>query len=467
DLALSFYSDEHRDRLQAALTSCLESAIPYDLTVQINDNRGKQKWCRIEGAPLWSNGELVGAWGLIQDVTEVRQQSLELQDALNKANLANQAKNQFLMMMSHELRTPLNPILGFTDLMIQEEQNPEKRDYLQQIHMSASHLVNLIGEILDLSSIEAGHMTLESKPFPLVQTIQDAVEILRPSIEAKGLDLVFDHSNQNQYPSPLICLGDPGKLRQIILNLLNNALKFTEKGEITVQFPPPEIGEDNVNFRIIIKDTGIGIDENELDRIFSKFYQVNKGATRKYEGQGIGLFLCRELAKLMNGTITAESRPEHGTTFTLNLSLQRIPEEVPATPPAPKINTGARKVLIVEDDPMNGLMLGKLLDSLKIPNQLACNGFEALKILSHENFSLVLMDLQMPILNGIETTQKIREGGFGNQDIQIVAISAHVLEKIKNDALAAGMNGFLEKPINRNKLIAMMDNLERPQESTE
>tara|TARA_R100000027_G_scaffold52103_6_gene40890 strand:+ start:3056 stop:5764 length:2709 start_codon:yes stop_codon:yes gene_type:complete len=450
--ALSFYTKEGREVLTTTLTACTERGTPYDLVLEVIDTKGRKKTCRIEGTPIWVNGEIVGAWGLIQDITEMHRQANELEKALNEANLANSAKNQFLMMMSHELRTPLNPILGFTDLLLEDETDTGKRECLDQIHESASHLIDLISEILDISSLEAGRMTLESKSFDVVEVLREAVNVFCPNADAKGLKLTMINEYGSDGNEALTCLGDPAKFRQIVFNLLNNAIKFTESGSVTVELKSPVIRGDTADIEVLFRDTGIGIEQEELNNIFRRFYQVNMTATRRYGGKGVGLFLCGEIAKLMGGSVTARSELDEGSVFTLSLPLKCIHSPTINALVDSSKRAELERVLIVEDDQLNGLIVSRLLESMGLSYELVVSGFEALNLLVEEEFRTILMDIQMPILDGIETTRKIRGGGYGNRNIRIIAVSADVLDSTKEEAIAAGMDGFLEKPFSLSKL---------------
>lgn len=454
DDALSLYSKVDQLALKNAWHTCLDEGVPYGLTLEMRDRRGEHKWCHTQGVPMWVNGEIEGVWGVCQDVTESRKRSLELEQALRDANHANEAKNQFLMMMSHELRTPLNPIIGFAELMLSETTDPEQCAFLKQIQFSATHLVELIGEILDIASIESGRIKLESKAFSVSALIHEIIEMFQPSAQEKALSLEYLDAAHGDSDTPLICVGDESKIRQILINLLNNAIKFTHEGTVRVELLPPALNASEVDVTVLVRDTGIGIRAENLDSIFDRFYQVDQSASRKYEGQGIGLNLCRELAELMGGTIHVGSEFGVGSVFTLKLKLPRhVPEGL--EPRIEGANTSLEErgqVLVVEDDAMNRLVISELLQSLSITHVLAEDGFEALHYIESERFYLVLMDIQMPKLNGIETTRRIRSGTSPNSHVPIVALSAHVVDDIKKEAIEVGMNDFLEKPITLSKL---------------
>ncbi|MDQ8195542.1 response regulator [Coraliomargarita sp. SDUM461004] len=460
DEMLSLYSKQDQKKLKCAWDQCMETGTPYGLTLEVRDRRGQVKWCRTEGAPIWSNGEITGVWGVYQDVTETRLHSVELEQALKAANYANESKNQFLMMMSHELRTPLNPIMGFAELMLSDTTNAEHCAYLKQIQFSASHLVKLISEILDIASIESGRMKLDSQALSVSATVNEVIEMFHPQALEKGLTLRYINQADASSGIPLICMGDASKIRQILINLLNNAIKFTEQGEVCVELLPPIFNGDKVGFTLKVVDSGIGISSEQMGHIFNCFYQVDQGAARKYDGRGIGLNLCRELAELMGGTITVSSELGKGSTFTFKLSLPRVltvqSEASPIVRPLASVSKQA-KVLVVEDDAMNRLVISELLQSMNVVHELATDGYEALDLLSRDTFCLVLMDIQMPKLNGIEATRRIRAASDQNSKVRIVALSAHVVDDIKKEAIDAGMDDFLEKPVTLSKLKTFFD----------
>ncbi|MGJ8638781.1 MAG: response regulator [Opitutaceae bacterium] len=462
ETTLSFYTEDAKAKIESAFRDCLEQGIPYEFTLSIRNRQGQLRWCRMQGIPTWRHARITGAWGVIQDVTETREKSIELEKALKEANYANEAKNQFLMMMSHELRTPLNPIIGFTELLLMDVTDPEQSEFLRQIKVSATHLVELISGILEIASIQSGCIHLDSKPLPIVATIHEVVAMLVTSANEKGLKLEFNDNGYLGSVPPLICLGDGAKVRQIVINIINNAIKFTETGSILVEFMPSCLSDDEAELSIRFTDTGIGIAAEEMDKIFSRFYQVDMAASRKFGGQGIGLNLCRDLAGLMGGSITVTSEVGVGSTFTFALKMPR--SAPPPESPDPEIGPfltektlNTFKVLVVEDDSMNRIVISQLLHSMSIKHELAEDGIQALVMLEREPYDLVLMDIQMPSMSGLETTRKIRESDKIDPNIAVVALSAHVLEDIKEEAVNVGMMDFLEKPITHSKLQEFFD----------
>jgi hypothetical protein len=361
------------------------------------------------------------------------------------------------MVMSHEMRTPLNPIMGFADLLANQIEDKEQLTYLEQIRNSADQLAGLIGDILDLSSIEAGRTILAKEPIPVVRVIFQAVELLRKKAVSKGLKLEFEDNGLLRQEPALTCYGDKRKIRQVVLNLANNAIKFTRRGSVRVEYLPPVIEDGIANLCIRVSDTGIGIEADQLESIFERFYQVSMNASREFGGQGLGLTLSRELARQMEGNISVASTPGEGSVFAFTLRLELVEGrtdrgKVDSQEDADADLFSGLKVLVVEDDPVNRMIMGKILTRLKVNFQTANDGLQALEKLKAQQFDLILMDIQMPRMDGIEATRRIRQGGYGNPAVPIAAVSAHAIDGIKKAGVEAGMNEFLEKPISLGKL---------------
>ena len=369
------------------------------------------------------------------------QSSHQLQIALHKAEAANRAKGQFLANMSHEIRTPLNAVLGFAQVGRRSSQDPDARSRFSHILASGQHLLGIVNEILDLSKLEAGKLRIDSIPFELIANVNDALDFVRESANTKGLNLTVEYDPE----LPDWVMGDPLRSRQILVNLLGNAIKFTEQGEVRLAVHP-ENGQ--IHFTVI--DTGIGMNNEEMTRLFKAFEQADGTAARRFGGTGLGLTISNELAKLMGGTITVESSPDKGSTFTLCLPLTKTRPSDHYTEREPQFS-GARlagmSVLAVEDDELNRMVLREMLEYEGATLVLAKNGQQALDCLKKADsliFDIVIMDVQMPEMDGYETTRRIHSIA---PSLPVVGLTAHAMVGERERCMEAGMVAHLTKPV--------------------
>jgi signal transduction histidine kinase/ActR/RegA family two-component response regulator len=370
--------------------------------------------------------------------------------ATARAESANAAKSAFLANMSHEIRTPLNAIIGLSEILEGDPGGPESVELLQTIRSSSDMLLAIINDILDFSKIEAGQLTLEPTNFALKQCGEESVRIVASLAEEKGLTMEFDFD-----PSlPATIVADMFRLRQVLLNLLMNAVKFTERGGITLRISRcVEEGSEQVEFAIA--DTGIGISTQQQGHLFQSFSQVDASATRRYGGSGLGLAISQRLIQIMGGDITVQSTPGQGSTFRFALPLavgQTTPNE-PATSSAritPDAQQAVRcplQILVAEDSTVNQRVIGMMLGQLGYQARIASNGVEALAALEQSACDLVLMDVQMPVMDGLEAAARICEKFPADRRPQIIALTANALLEDRQTCLAAGMDGFLTKPV--------------------
>lgn len=392
---------------------------------------------------------------------KVKQKTEKLSIAKFEAEAANKAKSDFLATMSHEVRTPLNAIIGMSDLAMMAQETAEQQQYLATVKDAGQHLARIINDILDFSKIESGSFYLEKSVFNISRLIISVRNTFLEEIKAKGLIFYMDID-----PAiPNVIEADSTRIKQVLINLMSNALKFTEKGSIGISCKIDDDAQtpDNEK-RIIISvmDTGIGIKPEEIDKIFSVFQQSESGMSRKYGGTGLGLTISRRLAELMNGSIIVESKEGKGSVFTFDFiagipadsGINSIDSSLENYPEREKL-----KILAVDDNKTNSALIAAVLRKLGHEYTVAVNGIEALEALKTESYDIVLMDIEMPLLDGIEAAKAIRSGECGDDKagIPIIALTAHALKEVRDNSFTAGINGYITKPVD----ISRMDEILR------
>lgn len=438
--------------------------------------RMQDRWQQDDPEPmeiqLW-NGEHVRIFdrrgpsgdvvSLALNITSSVRYEEQLHDARERAEAANRAKSAFLANMSHEIRTPMNGVVGMAELLTETDLNNEQRLFVETIKHSGEALLVIINDVLDYSKIEADKLVLHPEPFDLEKTLNEVVMLLQPTARGKGLALKVDYDRS----VPTSFVGDPGRIRQIVTNLMGNAVKFTLKGEVLLRVVGSNEDVGRTTLQITVEDTGIGIAPDKVDHVFGEFNQVEDDRNRQFEGTGLGLAITKRLIEMMQGQVWVESKEGVGSCFGFRITLQVEGDQCADTPHDADSDTEAQntgptdkalsrnipKVLLAEDNRTNQLVFRKMVGRLDIDLRTANDGFEAFEAFQNDRPDVIFMDISMPGMDGKEATARIRALEGEGPHVPIVAVTAHALDGDREMVIAAGLTDYLTKPLRKDALI--------------
>lgn len=459
DHYITLFHPEDRDIVKREIKKCSQSGEPVnqDLRVILPDN--SFKFINVQAYYQYDQkGQVEKFVGTVQDVNQRKIVESELIEARKAAEESGKIKEQFLANMSHEIRTPMNAIIGFTNLMIGQDNNfsPEQKKYIKAIHDAGEHLMVIINDILDFSKIESGKMVIEKLDFSLPELIEKVINLFKQKADEKNIQL----SCCIEENVPRHVTGDPVRLNQVLVNIISNAIKFTEQGYVRLHIKVLTVSDAGVTIRISAEDTGIGIPQDKLNTIFESFTQASNDTTRKYGGTGLGLTIVKKIIELQNGAISVESKPGQGTIFNIDMPFEKsisdnIKGKIENKDKEEAVEYAKNvRVLMAEDNELNQALATSVFKKIGWPLDIAGNGLIAIEKLKSGQYDIILMDIQMPEMDGYTATLKIRnELAPPLSQIPIMAITAHALNSEVKKCLEGGMNDYIAKPFKIEELI--------------
>ncbi|MBF0185010.1 MAG: response regulator [Magnetococcales bacterium] len=463
---IRLYGPREAEIMLLAFQKAISLGEPYDLELPYTTPSGQEKWLFIQGRAEWQSGKVHSVYGIISDISERKKLALQLQEAKTAAEEANQAKSRFLATMSHEIRTPLNTILGLGELLSHSPHLiAQDQQRIAVLHRAGETLLALINNILDLSKIEAGQLHLEPMVFSPAELAMQTLAMMQDLAQKKLLDLHLQLDN----PLPALVRGDANRLRQIFINLLGNAIKFTSQGSISLRVRKSARNQ----LLFAVADSGIGIPEECLQTIFNPFTQAENSIARRYGGSGLGLNICCQLVEKMGGEIWVESQPGEGSTFTFTAHLPTVTLLQPSVSQLQAANDGHTagenslisplRILLVDDVADNRMIIQVYLETLPHTVVEAEDGLQALQYFTEQPFDLVLMDVMMPVLDGLTTTRRMRqwENSHARPRAIIVALTANAMKEEMEAAMQAGCDYHYSKPLRRQQLLDLLTSLQQ------
>jgi PAS domain S-box-containing protein len=421
----------------------------------ITNKNGEGRWWLVSGAPSYDdNHKLVGSIGIHLDITDHKKLEHDLIKARDEARASSQAKETFLANMSHEIRTPMSAILGMSKQLEKTKLDKDQRFFLNTIHSAADNLLVIINDILDLTKIESGKLSLENIGFEPQLIVRRVMQVMMHKAEEKGISLTNSFCDPKL---PAVLIGDPYRINQVLLNLVSNAIKFTQKGAVDIECQVMEDSKKWQKIKITVSDTGIGMDKSFKERLFDKFSQEDDTVTRKYGGTGLGMSISKELIELMGGEMEVKSEKNKGSSISFTLKLDKGTKGELPDKADEEIDVGVfinRRILVTDDNEINRLLATTILQAYHVHCEEAVNGIDAIEKLQQSTYDLVLMDIQMPVMDGMEAVKIIRTHLLNNTPI--VALTALALKGDNQKCLDAGFNDYLSKPFEESQLLKIV-----------
>jgi PAS domain S-box-containing protein len=424
----------------------------YEL--RVFNKKNEPRYWLVSAAPrLSDDGEILGSIGIHWDITHMKELEFQLTESRKKAEDSSRAKAMFLANMSHEIRTPLNGIVSMAEQLSKSGLNSDQSRFVDIMTSASSTLLAIINDVLDISKIEAGKFSVETIPFDFTKSAEDALSIFKAKAQEKNINYSYSFIG---FDAMGLLLGDPYRLNQVLFNIVGNAIKFTSKGRVSVQIEMLSRQSQKVEIRIRVEDTGVGMDPGYLQRVYEAFSQEDNSITRKFGGSGLGLSIARSIIQIMGGDLQIKSYKGRGTTVTIDFTLTEtsLKQANSQSLDTNHVDLSKVKVLAVEDNELNKMVLQVVLEKYGCQIEIASNGEEALEILTAQDFDIILMDVQMPVMDGIEATRIIREKR--NITTPIIGLSANALREEVTICKSAGMNDYLVKPYTEKQLMEVM-----------